>query len=129
MANYNCTSRTNYFRVKDEAAFKAWADSSSLTVIKQGELVGLLPGDYTDDGSFPTYDGENDEEIDFMHELSKHLAPGQVAIRVEAGAEKSRYVVGRADAINANGEEVGVSIEEIYEKAKALGTVETMAEY
>lgn len=30
MANYNGKARTNYFKVKDETAFRAWAGKHSL---------------------------------------------------------------------------------------------------
>jgi len=42
---------------------------------------------------------------------------GQVAVFVEAGAEKHRYVCGRAMAVIKNGKDVIVDIDDIYKKA------------
>ena len=133
MANYYCTSRTNYFRVKDEPAFVAWAEKFQFEAHKrQDGLYALFPGDVTDDGSFPSsfYDEEKDEdeEFDFMVELSKHLAEGSVAVCISAGAEKLRYVSGYAEAINSKGERAAVRLDDIYVKAAALGEA-TLAEY
>lgn len=134
MANYNGTSRTNYFRVKDQAKFHAWAESLDLTVEEKGGSFALFPGDYADDGAFPSCvnDPESEadgEELDFMLELSKHLADRSVAVRISAGAEKLRYVSGFADAINNRGERVSIHLDEIYELAASLGTEISLAEY
>ena len=117
MANYSCASRTNYFRVKDEPAFRAWAKHRGLEVAK-GEAkhpghFTLLP-DQSGDGSFPTYDLEQDEEIDFIAELAEHLAADSVAVMLETGAEKLRYLIGYAVAVNAKGEQVHVTLDAIY---------------
>jgi len=69
------------------------------------------------------------EEIDFLAELSLHLQPGWVAIIMEAGAEKLRYIAGFAAAVNSKGETREVTIQEIYERAKPLGEHITQAEY
>lgn len=131
MANYYGTERTNYFRVKDETAFRQFAGKFHLTVIEDSEgRFGLLPTDWTDDGTFPTYLPDSDEEFDFMAALANHLQEGSIAVRVQAGAEKLRYVCGFAEAINHKGETVDVSINSIYNlAAKKLGGEVTRAEY
>jgi hypothetical protein len=40
---------------------------------------------------------------------------------MESGAEKLRFIGGLAVAVNNRGEQVGVSLEDIYERAKHLG--------
>ena len=132
MANYYATSRTNTFQVKDVAAFKAWADKLGIRVHQRegGSGFVLDPGDCNDSGTFPSCDMEKDEEIDFADQLSGHLAEGSVAVIIEAGAEKLRYVHGHAVAVNSKGEEVHVDLADIYERAeKAFGGEVSRAEY
>lgn len=128
MANYYGTERTNYFRVKDEQKFREWAESLSAEVIRDKEgRFGLIPGPYSDDGTFPSVrfkdedeleEGEdNMEEIDFMGELAEHLEPGSIAVSMQAGAKKYRYIVGFAEAIDHTGKVVSVSLQDIYQKA------------
>lgn len=133
MANYYATARSNYFAVKDAAAFLAWAKSRQLAVWDQAQVDGTLlyaigPDEHDDSGSWPTYlyDEETDEELEVNvpDELVEHLADGYVAVLMEAGAEKRRYVNGYAVAIHSSGEVVSLSLDDIYQKAKeAFGPV------
>jgi hypothetical protein len=132
MANYNATSRTNTFRVKDVAAFKAWADKLGVTVHERHDGSGfvLFPDELSDSGTFPSYDLDTDEEIDFADQLSTHLAEGSVAVIVEAGAEKLRYVHGHAVAVSSKGEQLCIGLGDIYEMAeKRFGGEVTRSEY
>lgn len=124
MANYYESARTNYFRVKDEAAFKAFMDTvpgckscgeghGTFCVLFTDETVPNIR--YLDE---PTEAGEDYEEFDFMEELAPHLADGSIAILVAAGNEKMRYVCGYAIAIDNTGKTVNVNINDIYAKAK-----------
>ena len=74
---------------------------------------------------------ENDEveEIDLAGELAVHLEDGWVAVLMEAGAEKCRYVANWALAVNSKGETRRVSLEDIYELAGQIGEHVTEAEY
>lgn len=140
MANYCGTSRTNYFKVRDGEAFKKWAEGLHLDVAvghvgeKEGKFA-LFPSRNSDDGCFPDgtiYDEATDEDrdFDFAAELSKHLAEGEVAVHVHIGAEKLRYLLGYAVAVNHRGETVEVNIDEIYKLADThLGVLPTRAEY
>ena len=133
MANYYCSARSNYVRVKDVEAFKAWA-----------ERLGLEPYSRThpDDGteawcvlcdgenSWPNFDPETGEEIDFVEEMAKHMQPGEVAVLIETGAEKLRYLVGQATAFDSNGTTISLDLNEIYNMAcRVFHVVPTMAEY
>ena len=132
MANYYATSRTNTFQVKDAAAFRAWAAKLGIRVHERegGEGFVLDPGDGNDSGIFPGYDAGTGEEIDFVGELAGHLAIASVAVIVEAGAEKLRYVHGHAVAVNSKGEQVHLDLGDIYGLAeKAFGGEITRAEY
>jgi hypothetical protein len=134
MANYSCAARTNYFRVKDVAAFRNWAERREIEVhAKEGdsERFCLSPGSSTDAGDFPSMDEHTTEDIDFLAELAPHLHPDSVAILMEAGSEKLRYLSAFAVAINAAGERVDVSLEDIYHLAaeKFPGKEITRAEY
>ncbi|MBC8410413.1 MAG: hypothetical protein H8E12_17075 [Rhodobacteraceae bacterium] len=118
MANYYATARTSYFKVKDEDKFKGWAKSLGLDVWEATEKdphkeklfalgqsehetgfvsVYVEPldsvGDETDNHDY------EDNMVDVLHDLQKHLEEGWAAIYVEAGAEKQRYVIGTATVV------------------------------
>lgn len=57
---------------------------------------------------------------DFLDLVANYLAPEEVAIFITIGNEKMRYLVGMAEAINAQGERVLVSLNQIYEQARVL---------
>lgn len=137
MANYYASARTNYFAVTDLEAFKADLESktSSVEVVSKEEdgltLVALLGSD--DDGAgFPfEYEDEDGEyvELDWAEIFKAHLEDGWVAIIMESGAEKLRYIAGYAVAYNSKGETVDINLDQIYEKAKSIGTHITHATY
>lgn len=134
MANYYCSSRTNYFRVKDVAAFKAWAGKRGVEVYAKADRADcfcVLPGGSTDSGGFPSWDEDKEDDFDFIEELARHLDEKSVAVIVEAGAEKLRYITAFAVAITATGKRVEVSLADIYGlAAKAFpGKEVTRAEY
>jgi hypothetical protein len=74
-------------------------------------------GDSPGDGSWPNYDQDSDTEIDLLNEISLHLSTEQVAVLMEAGAEKLRYITGSALAVNHLGRVVEVSLSDIYREA------------
>lgn len=132
MANYYSTARTNYFRVKDVDAFNAWVkefeDNYRVEVVSKEDTFAIL---FDSESGIPTsreVDGDYDH-LDFMDELSKHLADDEVAILHEAGAEKLRYINGFAIAINNKAERRVISLDDIYTFAKELGKNVTLAQY
>ena len=131
MANWYGTSRSNYFKVKDEEAFREWVESRDLEVFEN--LVGqwgIAPSSMSGDGSWPSYDNEVDAAIDFQAELIEHLAEGQVAILMTIGAEKLYYLTGYAVALAWDGRRMSVDIADIYDKVELeFGVVPTAAEY
>lgn len=128
MANYYESARTNYFRVKDEAAFKAFMDTvPGCDVVGSHTKPGMFCVLFTEEGvpsvrnlDEPNEFGEDYEEFDFMEELAPHLADGSIAVLTASGAEKLRYVSGYAVAIDNTGKTVAVNIDDIYGKAKKL---------
>lgn len=137
MANYYGTARTNYFAVKDAEAFKNEMAEISVNVIEQahpteGTLYGFLDAD-PDGGGMPweKLDEDSDEyiEIDWAGLFSRHLKDGWVAVMMEAGAEKYRYLTGYAVAYNNKGESRTINLSDIYKVALEIGTEITHAEY
>ena len=128
MANYYCAARSNYFKIGRPKDFMEWISNIPDVVFETKEkqtndpkdLVGMVYADNTDGAGWPTYryDTETDEEeeIDFFFELSQFLAPGEVAVFMETGAEKLRYLTGYACAVNDKGQYLDVNINDIYQK-------------
>ena len=142
MANYYATARSNYFAVKDETAFRQWADGLNLTILGPNhrnkvadgiDRFGITPDEF-DEGGWPNFrhneeTSEDDDDFDLFDELAAHLADDEVAILMEVGNEKLRYLTGTVLAINNKGETVSVNLESIYESARDLGCNITAAEY
>jgi len=131
MANWYGTSRSNYFNVEDEGAFREWAERRNLEVLEDRRgLLGVAPSSMSEDGSWPSYDDDDDCEIDFQAELIEHLAEGQVAILMTIGAEKLWYLTGFSVALAWDGRRMSVDIADIYDKVELeFGVVPTAAEY
>lgn len=121
MADYIAQSRSNYFKVKDIVEFKLWLESisSDLEFISNERGVGFLI--YSPIPSI-TWDEKSQEyiEFDFHKALAKHLQVGEVAITMEVGYEKIRYLIGVAVAVNHRGKVVYINLDEIYDKAKKV---------
>ena len=142
MANYYATARSNYFAVTDEKTFREWAAALGLTVLEPTHRdkvangvrrFGIAPGNGDDSGGWPTsiYHEDTDEceDIEVAGQLAVHLADGEVAVLMEVGNEKLRYVAGSAVAVNHKGETTSVDIDDIYQAALVLGPNITRAEY
>jgi hypothetical protein len=136
MATYTSSARTNYFRVKDVNAFNKWIKQFSglETIVQERQgTVGILFDDGVPTYRWGTIEGDeidfNEVEIDFMEELALHLADEEVAVLQEVGAENLRFVNGYAIAVNNKGERRDISLENIYDLAKELGSNITRAEY
>lgn len=131
MANWYGTSRSNYFKVENEEAFREWAARRDLEIFTN--LVGQLavaPSSMSEDGSWPSYDYDDDVEIDFQAELIEHLAEGQVAIIMTIGSEKLRYLTGYSVALAWDGRRISIDIADIYDKVETeFGVKPTAAEY
>lgn len=160
MADYIASARTNRFAVKDVEALKK--DLSSYGLVSGSWeaphgadiIIEVSPDDSPAeglvalfaDGGWPSLDldsvaerldsddadGLPQEHEDFMQLVSAHLMPRQVAVFIEVGSEKMRYLGGTAVAINATGETRVIDLGGIYEMASELtdqDAVVTKAEY
>jgi hypothetical protein len=122
MANYYATARSNYFRVKNAAAFRAWCRKRRLGVWSRdaddgaGKRYAIYPI-YSGDGGWSTYDAETGDAFDVFAELAPHLHPKDVAVLIEIGSEKLRYLIGIAVAIHPSGRMDRVSLDDIYRRA------------
>ena len=134
MANYYGKGRTNYFRVNDEAAFiQAMNNLPGLEVHQDNDGRFMVMDSNPDGGGWPThsYDEKTgeDKEINIAMEISKHLSENEVAVIMETGSEKHRYLIGWAVAINSKGEQRHISLNDIYKMASELGSNVTEATY
>ena len=129
MANYYSAARSNYFKIGRPKEFIEWIKDVPDVVWDTREdksdphdLVGMVYVDNPDGGGWPSwrYNEETgeDEEIDFFHSLSEFLAPGEVAVFMETGAEKLRYLCGYACAVNDKGEYLEVNLTDIYDRIR-----------
>ncbi|NLF19586.1 MAG: hypothetical protein GX595_20340 [Lentisphaerae bacterium] len=132
MADWTGVSRTNFFRVKDGAAFEQAMSGHAVDLWKkepegEGTLYGLGAG--SNEGYWPDWNDDGDE-IDFPAIVAEHLADGEIVVFVSAGYEKHRYVTGHAIALDNTGKTVEVDIGDIYARAKeTFGIEPSPAEY
>ena len=134
MADWTQT-RSNYFRVRSPRNFRRFCRRYGLQVISDDLRERLQNRRYgfISDEAIPT--GRTDAkgewiETDFLGELSKHLVRGEVAVVMEVGSEKMRYLIGYACAVNWKGERIQLALTDIYRRAKqTFGIEPTAAEY
>jgi len=136
MANWIGSARTNYFRVKDVDAFKAWAQAASLAVFEEDGRFGV----YSEDeyGGWPQIVFDDDttdahRDFDIANELAQHAAVGEIVVCLEAGAERLRYITGSAIAfkVTADGaDKISLALDDIYNLAASKwGEEPSKAEY
>lgn len=117
MANYTCAIRTNYFRVKDEDAFRnlmgrVCGDDDQVELWEEtdkdgthrfgfgcyGGITGVVSADYDPDAD----DDDDTNYYRFIDELQACVAEDDAIIILETGNEKLRYLVGTAEIITAS---------------------------
>lgn len=115
MANYNCTIRTNYFRVKDEDKFRElmsrvcgcedsvelWEETKDSNTVFGFGVYGGISGvtNAKEDSEEDCDESSYDEFIDGLQEC---VANDDAIIIFEVGNEKMRYVVGSATIITSS---------------------------
>jgi hypothetical protein len=109
---------TNFFRVKDVAKFKEWAELfGELEVVEDDAgRVGLVSEN--ENGWWPSKDYEElsedeDEEEAIFQDVAKHLQDGSVAIFNDFDNVR---------ALNSKGEQIRIQLRDIFEHAKVLGS-------
>lgn len=113
MANYVCAMRTNYFRVKDEEAFKELMSrviSEDCDVWEKttdaGEKLFAFGGYSSIDGVHPKGMPEDEdydefEVDDFLNELADCVADDDAVLIFEGGHEKLRYITGSVTVVTS----------------------------
>ena len=128
MANYEGTWRSNYFRVKDVAAFKkAIAYIAGVKVLEDrpaygaqspGPYVVLLPDDSSDSQDFPEIylEEESDEpqDIDWHSIFEEHLQEDSIVVIMCCGHEKLSCLYGTAVAYDHSGRNISLDLNHIY---------------
>jgi hypothetical protein len=122
MANWYGAARSNYVKIKDINGLKKALEPFDININEdtEGGLVCFLRGD-SSDGAWPSYsedDEGNELEFSFENYVVPYMAPNQVLITMEAGAEKLRYITGVACAYHSDGGVVAVSLYDIYALAE-----------
>ena len=121
MANYYEKARSNYFKVKDAAKFQKYLDlfgSIDLVVNEKTGQYALIFDEASGVPSFYLNDDDEDIEVDFIDDVSKHLTDDSILVLQAIGNEKMRYLTGYAVAVNNKGESVSISIDNIYKMAQ-----------
>jgi hypothetical protein len=122
MANWYGAARSNYVEIKDIDGLKKAIGTFDINVIEAARkgFVCFLGGEGSD-GAWPSYsidDEGNELEFSFAEHVVPYMAPNQVLITMEAGAEKLRYITGYAEAYHSDGRVVAVSLYDIYALAE-----------
>jgi hypothetical protein len=111
MSSFGGDARSSAFYVKDKEAFINWAESMEIEVEQLEDLQFVM---WREDYGLPWTET-------FFETLSTHLAEDSVAILMRSGLDCSGYPTASAVAINSNGQNVRLELEDIYKKAKKLG--------
>ena len=137
MANYYCTSRTNYFHVTDENKYQEIfshlnGDEGGIIDFTKKDDDGRLLHGFGCEGEISYYENEEDDEPsqDYMVDCIRQLLPdGECFVYMSAGAEKLRYVAGWA-VIATKSDVRSIDLSDwIYVKAHELGVSNYSAAY
>lgn len=109
MANYECATRTNYFRVKDPEAFRKFMSrvygGCELEVWEEKDTAGNIQFGFGCYDGISGYEPESSEAADddcdygydeFLEALQQHIAEDDAVIILECGHEKLRYIIASA---------------------------------
>lgn len=130
MANYYCTTRTNYFHVNNIEKFKDLINHTypigDIEINEQKDDKGNSTFCF---GCHGTIDGlavnGSLSQDAFYNELQKIVAENDAIIIFEAGAEKLRYVVGEALIITHNDiKRLSIDDLAVKEAGKMLGNLD-----
>ena len=138
MANYYGYARSNYFRVKDLQRFRAAMSNCAVEIVEEdngdknrSRRVALLSD--SESGWSSSYVDAKGNDVDAsIHDIvQEHLADDEVAIFMEIGYEKLRYLSGYAVAVNNKNKSVSFQLSDIYtdKRVRKLGSNITRAEY
>lgn len=119
---YDRKARTNYFRVKDPAAFEAWAEQQGFRLIQDNknslDTYGLL----ADEGWPLTLEDSDDiEPYDLVRDLAQFVVPGEIVVAFQITVDSFRYLMGDSIAfrVTSSGvDKIRVDLDDIYNFAK-----------
>jgi hypothetical protein len=124
MAEYVFAARSNYFNVKDRAAFDTLAKQLHLLVLDSEKHPGKV-GIAIEIGDGWSLFDDGGNQIDVLAALAPHLAEGEVAVLMEGGFVKLQAVNGYAAAVHSDGRTVELHVDQIYAlAAQAFGVSE-----
>ncbi len=116
MANYECVTRSNNFRVKDPEAFRKFMSrvygSNKVNLWEQKDKEDRLVfgfGLFGGIGGYASEETADDDDLEeytdydvFLDGLQKHIAADDAIIIVEGGNESLRYIIGSAVVVTRN---------------------------
>lgn len=117
MATYVSLGRTNYFLPANRRRLDELLADSGIQVEQEagGDRVVLLDTEGTD---WVIYrDDEDDEGTWIPDVIAEYLQPGEIVIFQTIGHEKLRFLNGQAVAVSHTGQQVNLSMEDIYRQA------------
>jgi hypothetical protein len=129
LANYEATVRSNHFKVKNPKAFERWCKKRRLDFWTERQPEGTnLYAISSECGGWPSWDPDTNRDFNIATDITRHL-DGYVAVFLEIGFEKLRYMEGQAIAVHPDGRVVSINLSDIYEKARdAFGPDVTVTE-
>lgn len=119
MADWQGMARSNYFMVKDAAAFTDWLKTVRDLHVSADRDDGRFMV-WSDEG-WPTTKEDDDEleDFDFVDELLRQVRKGEVVILMDINHDKARYVSGIALAYRAGHDhQIKLSLNDIYDLAE-----------
>lgn len=128
--DYCATTRSNYFRVNDEAAFHAFCETLNLRYWTHNIEPGEKPhyaitadiGGRSHGWPSETWLDNEPVDVDLPAELARFLDPRDVAVLMEVGNDGMRYVNAVATAVRHDGRITTIRLGDIYElAARELG--------
>lgn len=123
MANTIYVSRSNYFHVKDETAFRSWCKSLGVHIEQNSNDEQLLAIFTNGENGWPVWaeDGDGEDiELDFYAELATHLVDTDIAVLQQIYFQKLRFIGGISVAVASDGTQWTVELEDIYDKVASV---------
>lgn len=117
MSNYLGVERSNYVKFKGECLeeVREYLKGFSVNLQEKDGMYCMLPSVFSEDGCFGSINDDGDS-LD-IRAVAGLMEPGQVLVVLSIGAEKLRYLCGKATAWDHRGNCVDIDLYSIYELA------------
>ena len=119
---YHAVSRTNWFRVRDRAAFDAALEPFAPMVrVYANEADGrlMVTAEGHPEGEFPTCDYVTGDPVEFGAVLAEQAVDCEIIVLMSVGHDRLRELAGYAQAFGTDGQHVELKLDQIYELAAA----------